>query len=113
MKPDAQKRGCILKVGAKMRMGFSPFTAGSKAHMNILMTIVVHKKKRGAKKFVTVHTMKAGSRGIAPVILKLSMKWWLVFNFTLQPLYLRRKNPQYPLNWKVGGPQKRSGCCVP
>jgi len=111
MKPHAQKRGCILKKGAMMRMGFSSFTAGSKAHANILMTFVVHKKK--AKKFVAVHTMKAGSRGRAPVILNLSMKWWLVFNFTIQPLYPRRKNPQYPLNWKVGGPQKRSGCCVP
>jgi hypothetical protein len=94
-----------------MRMGFSSFTVRSKAHVNILMTFVVHKKK--AKKFVAVHTTKARSRGIAPIILNLSTKWWLVFNFTIQPLYPRKKNPEYPLNWKVGGPQKRSGCCVP
>jgi hypothetical protein len=45
IKPHTQKRGCILKKGAKMRMGFSSFTAGSKAHVNILMTFVGHKKK--------------------------------------------------------------------
>jgi len=69
--------------------------------------------KKKAKKYVTVHTMKEGSRGKAPVILNLSTKWRLVFNFTLQPLYPRRKNPQHPLNWKVGGLQKWSGYCVP
>jgi hypothetical protein len=46
MNPHAQKRGCILKKGAKKKMGFSSFTAGSKAHVNILMTFVVHKKRQ-------------------------------------------------------------------
>jgi len=111
IKPHTQKRGCILKKGAKMRMGFTSFTARSNAHVNILMTFVGHKKK--AKKFVTVHTMKEGSRGIVPIILNLSTKWRLVFNFTHQPVYPRRKNPRYPLNWKVGGLQTWSGCCIP
>ena len=96
-----------LKKGAKMRMGFSSFTAGSKAHVNILMTFVVHKGK--VKKFVTVHAMKAGRRGTALVILNLSTKWWLVFNLTIQPLYLRRKNPKYQIGRWVG---PRSGLDV-
>ena len=58
--------------------------------------------------------MKAngGGRSIPPLILNVSTKWRSVLNFTLQPLYPRRKNPQYSLNGKVGGPQKWSGLNV-
>jgi hypothetical protein len=43
-KHEAQKRGCILKKGAKIRKGFRSHTAGSKTLVNILLTFVFHKK---------------------------------------------------------------------
>jgi hypothetical protein len=42
-------------------------------------------------------------------ILKLDIRWRLVVNFTPRPLYLRRKDPHYQLDKRLGGPQGRSG----
>jgi hypothetical protein len=33
-----------------------------------------------------------------------------VVSFTARPLYLHGKNPWYPLDRRLGGPQSRSGC---
>jgi hypothetical protein len=33
-----------------------------------------------------------------------------VVSFTPQPLYPQGKNPWYPLDRRLGGPQSRSGC---
>jgi len=54
--------------------------------------------------------MKAnrGSRGIAPLILKLSTKWKRVVNNMSQPLY-PGKELWYPLNIRLDGAQNRSG----
>jgi hypothetical protein len=100
MKPNAQKRGCILKKGAKIRKGFKSCIAGSKALVNKLSTFVFHKKGNE----ICHCPYHEGSRGTAPLILNFSTKWRLVFNFTLQSLYPRSKNPHYPLNGKVVGP---------
>ena len=57
-----------------------------------------------------VHTMKAygESRSITPLILDFgTRRRWLV-NLMPQPHYLW-KEPQYPLNSKLGGPQNWSG----
>jgi len=32
-----------------------------------------------------------------------------VVSFTPRPLYLQRKNPWYPLDRRLGGPQSQSG----
>jgi hypothetical protein len=57
--------------------------------------------------------MKAycGSGGIATRILDLGTRWRRVVSFTPQPLYHQGKNPWYPLDMGLGGPQSRSGRC--
>jgi hypothetical protein len=44
------------------------------------------------------------SRGRALLTLNLSSRWKTVVNFMLQTQY------QYPFNWRLGGPQGKSGC---
>jgi hypothetical protein len=39
-----------------------------------------------------------------------SRRRWMV-SFTPRPLFPRRKNPRYPLDTRLGGPQSRSGRC--
>jgi hypothetical protein len=57
------------------------------------------------------HAMKAyrGNEGIAPRILDLGTRWRWVVSFTVRPLYPQGKNPWYPLDRTLGGPQSRSG----
>jgi hypothetical protein len=60
-------------------------------------------------KVVPIHGMKVYmSRGIAPLILNLDTRWRWEVNFTPRPLYLR-KNPWFPMNRRMSGPQSRSG----
>jgi hypothetical protein len=49
------------------------------------------------------------SGGIAPRILDLGTRWRWVVSFTSRPLYHKGKNPWYPLDRRLGGPQSRSG----
>jgi hypothetical protein len=42
-------------------------------------------------------------------ILHFGTRWRWVVTFTPRPLYPRRKNPRYPLDMSLGGPQRRSG----
>jgi hypothetical protein len=49
------------------------------------------------------------SRGAAPLIFNLGIRWRHVVSLTLLLLYSWGKNPQYPLNRKLGGPQTWSG----
>jgi hypothetical protein len=57
------------------------------------------------------HAMKTywGSGGIAPHILDLGTRWRWMVSFTSRQLYLQGKNPLYPLDRRLGGPQSRSG----
>jgi hypothetical protein len=57
------------------------------------------------------HGMKTywRSGGIAPRILDLGTRWRWVVSFTPRPLYPQGKSPCYPLDRRLGGPQKRSG----
>jgi len=50
-----------------------------------------------------------GSAGIAPRSLDFSIIWRWVVSFTPRLLYSERKNPWYPLDRRLGGPQNRSG----
>jgi hypothetical protein len=50
-----------------------------------------------------------GSGGVAPRIPDLGTRWRWVVSFTPQPLYPQGKNPWYPLDRRLGGPQNRSG----
>jgi hypothetical protein len=50
-----------------------------------------------------------GSGSIAPHVLDLGTRWRWVVSFTSRPLYPQGKNPWYPLNRRLGGPQSRSG----
>jgi hypothetical protein len=50
-----------------------------------------------------------GSGCIDPRILDLGTSWSWVVSFTPRPLYHQRKSPPYPLDKRLGGPQKRSG----
>jgi hypothetical protein len=52
-----------------------------------------------------------GSGCIDPHFLDLGTSWVLVVSFTPWPLYPRGKDPRYPLDRKLGGPQSRSGRC--
>jgi hypothetical protein len=47
------------------------------------------------------------SGGIAPRILNLCTRWRWVVSFMTQPLYPRGKNPRYPLDRRLGGPENR------
>jgi hypothetical protein len=55
------------------------------------------------------HEGVLGSGGTAPRILDLGTKWRWVVSFTPRPLYPQGKNPWYPLDRRLGGPQNRSG----
>jgi hypothetical protein len=50
-----------------------------------------------------------GSGCIDPHFLDLGTSWRWVDKFTPRPLYPRGKNPRYPLDRRLGGPQSRSG----
>jgi hypothetical protein len=53
--------------------------------------------------------MSWGSGGIAPRIFELGSRWRWVVSLTPRPLYLQGKNPWYPFDRRLGGPQSRSG----
>jgi len=50
-----------------------------------------------------------GNGGKALRVLNVETTWRWVFTFTLVPLYCQGKNPRYPLNRKLSGPNSRSG----
>jgi hypothetical protein len=50
-----------------------------------------------------------GSGGIAPRILYLGTRWRWVVSCTPRLIYLQGKNPWYPSDRRLGGPQSRSG----
>jgi hypothetical protein len=55
---------------------------------------------------------RMGSEGTYnSAILGLGTRWRWVISFTPQPLYSRGKNPRYPYDRRLGGPQSRSGRC--
>jgi hypothetical protein len=53
-------------------------------------------------------THRRRRRGITPPILKFGTRRTGV-NFMPRPIHSPRKEPRYPLNREVGGPQNRSG----
>jgi hypothetical protein len=55
--------------------------------------------------------MKAnwGSGGMAPRILDLGTRWRWVVSFKPRTFYSQGKNPRYPLDRRLGGPQIWSG----
>jgi hypothetical protein len=57
------------------------------------------------------HAMKVcwGSRGIAPHIPDLGIRWRWVVSFMPQLLFSQGKSPQYPLDRRLGRPQSWSG----
>jgi hypothetical protein len=57
------------------------------------------------------HAMKTywGIGGIATRIPDLGTRWKWVVSFTPRPLYPKGKNPWYPWDRTLGGPQSRSG----
>jgi hypothetical protein len=73
------------------------------------------KREKGKCKVIPVskyaprHEDVWGSGRIAPCIFDFSTRWRSVVSFTLQPPYLRRNRPQYPLSRRLGGPQSRPG----
>jgi hypothetical protein len=76
----------------------------------------VHERwKKGVKlslcfSWAPLHEGVLRSGGIAPRIPDLGASWRLVVRFTPRPLYPKGKSPWYPLDWRLGGPQSRSGC---
>jgi hypothetical protein len=56
---------------------------------------------------VTVPWRRIGSGGIAPRVLDLGTRRWVV-SFTSWPLYHRGKSPEYPLDRRLGESQSRS-----
>jgi hypothetical protein len=73
-------------------------------------------KSKGKSKVLPVfltkhHAMEAywGSGGVAPRILDPGTTWRRVATFTQRSLYPQGKSPWYPLNMRLGGPQRRSG----
>jgi hypothetical protein len=53
----------------------------------------------------------AGEWRYSTTILDFSTSWRRVVSFTPRPLCPREKNPRYPLDKSLGGPQNRSGHC--
>jgi hypothetical protein len=63
--------------------------------------------------YLTTHHAKKtywGSGGIARRILYLGTRWKWVVIFAPRQLYPQEKSPWYPLDRRLGGPQRRSGC---
>jgi hypothetical protein len=56
---------------------------------------------------VNRHSTKTYAQCMAPVILTSALG--AVCSFMLQPIYPWEQNPRYPLNRKLGGPQRQSG----
>jgi hypothetical protein len=50
-----------------------------------------------------------GNGSIAPRIHDLGTRWRCVVSFTARPFYPQGKSPWYPLDWRLGGHQSRSG----
>jgi hypothetical protein len=50
-----------------------------------------------------------GNVGIVLGILDLGTRWRRVVSFTARLLNPQGNSPWYPLNWRLGGPQSRSG----
>jgi len=46
---------------------------------------------------------------ISKYILNLGARWKWVVSFSTRSLYIRGKNPSYPLDGRLGGPQSQSG----
>jgi hypothetical protein len=53
-----------------------------------------------------------GGGCIDPHFLDLGTGWKCVVSFTPQPFYTRGKSPRYPLDRRLGGPQRRSARCA-
>ena len=69
-------------------------------------------RETGKGKVVTARregTWGCGNSPIALFVLNLATRWKWVASFTLQPLYLRGKKPQFQSNIKLGETQNRSG----
>jgi len=49
-----------------------------------------------------------GNGGIASRVLDLGTRWRWVVSLTPRSLYPQGKRPRYPLDTRVGGPQRRS-----
>jgi hypothetical protein len=87
----------------------------STAVMEMPHLVIIQLAKRKHKLSLCLtkhHAMKTCrmSGGIAPRIFNLGTRWrWLV-RFMLRPLYTRGKRPRYPLDRRIGGPQRRCGC---
>jgi hypothetical protein len=66
---------------------------------------------RTCKQFF-VQAIKAcrGSRGLAPLTLKLSTRWRSIVSLRPRPLYPQEKHLCYSLNWRQGGPHRLSRC---
>jgi hypothetical protein len=89
-----------------------------------ITTIIFNKRKNKVSLCLTkYHTMKMyllvnytphlediwRSRGIAPCILNLSIRWRWVVSCMPWPLYSQGKSPQKPLDSRLGRPQNWSG----
>jgi hypothetical protein len=79
-----------------------------KREMKIFDVITFSYNKVKAKVFPVHDTKGRGSRGMAPLILKLGIRWKLVVNFTPRPHYSREIR-RCPSNWRMDGRQNRSG----
>jgi len=49
------------------------------------------------------------NRNLASCILNVGTRWRWVVSFTPWPIYIRGKNPRYPLLRRMGGPKNRPG----
>jgi len=55
------------------------------------------------------HVEVWGSGAVAARIHNLGTRWRGVVSFTPRKLYYAWRSPWYPLDWRLGGPQSRSG----
>jgi hypothetical protein len=67
--------------------------------------ITLHCNHRSGHLRLTEHYAMKTYEGV----LDLGTSWRWVVSFTPRPLYLRGKNPPYPFDRRLGGPQSRSG----
>jgi hypothetical protein len=83
-----------------------------KQESNLIMNLRWKVKVKGKVSLCLTkhHAMKTywGSGGLAPRILDLGTRWRRDVSFSHRPLYPQGKNPLYPLERKLDGPQGRS-----
>jgi len=86
--------------------------SNGRVNVKLSLCLTTYTPLRRIHCLIKYHAMKAYWRSGCkdPRILNHSTRWRWVVSFMPWPLYTGGKSPQYPLNIRLGGLRRRSGC---